>query len=93
MSVELKNTSIRISDLGEKRTFVGGNENWRLDWAEYEGNIFKAGTKVGWECPDDGNYFEGLIEYIIIVDTGSVEVSTNHPFLGRLDLDELEILN
>jgi hypothetical protein len=57
------------------------------------GENFEQDIDYNWENPDDGNYFEGLIEYIIIVDTGSVEVSTNHPFLGRLDLDELEILN
>jgi len=89
MSIKLKNTNIKISALGEENTFVSGNKNWRLDWAKFEGNLFKAGTKVEWECPDYGKVYKGFIEYIIVVDNGNVEVSTSNREIGRLDLDEL----
>jgi len=89
MSIKLKNTNIKISELGEEHTFVSGNKNWSLAWAKFEENLFRAGTKVEWESPDYGDYYKGVIEYIIVVDNGNVEVSIDHPFLGRLDLDEL----
>lgn len=85
------NTDIKISELGEENTFVSGTKNWRIDYADFEGNRFEKGVRVSWGDPDTGKRYRGVIEWLIIYD-GKVDVSIDNPHLGRLNLEELEYL-
>lgn len=89
------NSKITISELGQENTFVSGNKNWRIDWADFEGNRFEAGVTVKWIDPDargkEKRVYKGKIEWLIIIDDGSVQMATDMP-LGRLDVDEVEFI-
>lgn len=86
------NPKIKISELGEEKTFVSGNKNWRIRWADVDGQRFERGDKVSWRCPDDNRKYVGVIEWMIFVDDGGVEVYINHKSLGRLPVDELKMI-
>lgn len=86
-----KNTAITISELGEQHKFVSGNLYHRIEWADLNGTRFEKGTKVKWFNEDDDKTYRGKIEWLIIVDDGRVEISIDHPWLGRLDLDAVEL--
>lgn len=90
--MKLKNKNIKISELGEERTFVSGTKNWRINWAELHENLFKVGTKVSFYDWDDNKEYRGLIEWIIVTEQGDVEVSISDTPLGRIDLDLLELV-
>lgn len=85
------NTDITISELGDQRTFVSGNKYWFIEWANFNGITFKEGMQVKWFDEEDNEWIIGPIEWLIITDYGSVEVSIDAPAYGRLPLDELEI--
>ena len=89
------NTKITISDLGEQNTFVSGNKNWRIEWAEINGKRFEVGDTVKWIDTEakgrEKKVYKGKIEWLIIIDDGCVEVSTDMP-LGRLPVDEIELI-
>ena len=86
------NPNITISELGQENTFVSGNKNWRIDWAKYKGKVFEKGVTVKWRDPDaqrgEQKVYEGKIEWLIIIDDGSVQMATDMP-LGRLDVDQV----
>lgn len=94
-TIQPKNPNIKISELGEMNTFVSGNKNWRIQFAELNGNRFEVGTTVKWIDEDargrEKRVYKGKIEWLIIIDDGCVEVSTDMP-LGRLPVDELEFI-
>jgi hypothetical protein len=90
------NPNITISELGQERTFVSGNKNWRIDWADLNGNRFEVGTSVKWEDPDaygkQKRIYKGKIEWLIIIDDGSVQMSIDNNEIGRLDVDQVEFI-
>jgi len=88
--MELKNENIKIAELGEERTFVSGNKNWRIEWAEIFEEIFKVGNKVSYFDEDSEETFIGTIEYIIVTETRGVEVSITDTALGRVDLEGIQ---
>jgi hypothetical protein len=98
MQITPKNPFISISELGEQSKFVSGNKYWFIESAsivdalEKNKKEFKKGVKVKWTCPDTYKQFKGKIEWLIITDEGSVEVSIDNNNVGRLELDELEII-
>ena len=95
MSIKPKNPNVTISELGEKRTFVSGTDNYRIEWAKLNGSTFKVGSRVRWINPETGNGVRGTIEWLIIIDDndgGEVEVSTNHKFWGRVSLEDLTLI-
>jgi len=87
-----KNPNITISELGEQNTFVSGNKNWRIEWADYKGKRFEKGVTVKWFDTEargkEQKEYIGKIEWLIIIDDGSVQVATDMP-LGRLDVDQI----
>ena len=89
--MELKNKNITIGELGEERKFVSGTKNWRIDFAELNGNRFEKGVKVKFDDLDDDEEYIGLVNWIIVTEQGDVEVSFDAP-LGRVDLEDLEIV-
>lgn len=93
--IKPKNPKSTISELGEERTFVSGNKNYRIDWAEINGVRFEAGDIVKWIDEDakgrEKRVYKGKIEWLIIVDNGSVEVAINGP-IGRLYVDDIEMI-
>lgn len=88
--MKLKNKNIKIAELGEERTFVSGTKNWRIEWAELFEETFKVGDKVSYFDEDSEETFIGTIDYIIVTETGNVEVSISDTALGRVDLDDLQ---
>lgn len=92
-----KNPNITISELGQENTFVSGNKNWRIDWADYKGKRFEQGVTVNWTDPDAKGkrgvqkVYVGKIEWLIIIDNGDVQVATDMP-LGRLDVDQIKFV-
>jgi len=86
------NPNITISELGQENTFVSGNKNWRIDWADYKGKRFEVGVTVKWRDPDakrgEQKVYVGKIEWLIIIDGGEVQMATDMP-LGRLDVDQV----
>ena len=93
--IKPKNPKIKISELGEEKTFVSGNKNYRLEWAQNKKVRFEVGDTVKWFDKDaksgEKRIYEGKIKWLIIVDNGSVEVATDMP-LGRLDLEEIKLI-
>jgi hypothetical protein len=94
-----KNPFIKIGNLlGEQESFVSGNKFFYIDSAiltDANGENpkeFKQGVRVKWFCQDTHKTYRGRIEWLIITDYGSIEVSINNPNLGRLEIDELEII-
>jgi len=87
-----KNTEIKISELGDESKFVCGYKKWQLEFADYRGNRFEPGVTVSWTDKDERKAYKGKIEWIILVDTGEVEVSIDNDELGRLPLDELRLI-
>jgi len=90
------NTNITISELGMERTFVSGNKNWRIDWADFNGNRFEVGTTIKWIDPDaygkQKRVYKGKIEWLIIIDDGSVQIAIDNNETGRLDVDQVEFI-
>lgn len=86
-----KNTKIKISELGEQRSFVSGNKYHFIEWAEFKGVTFKEGVMVKWKCPDEKITYKGKIQWLIILDNGDVQISIDAP-IGRLDLDEVSLI-
>jgi len=87
-----KNTDIKISELGQQRSFVSGNKYWFIEWAEIFGQRFEQGTKVKWRDLDDKKTYTAIIEWMIIIDDGDVQVSLADTPLGRIPLDELKLV-
>ena len=87
-----KNTDIKISELGKQREFVSGNKYWLIEWAEIFGQRFQKGTKVKWTDPDENKTYTALIEWMIIIYDGDVQVSLADTLLGRIPLDELKLI-
>jgi hypothetical protein len=91
-----KNPNITISELGIENTFVSGNKNWRIDYADFNGNRFEVGTTIKWVDPDargkEKRVFKGKIEWLIIIDDGSVQIAIDNMNIGRLDVDEVEFI-
>lgn len=94
-----KNSFIKIGNLlGEQQSFVSGTKFSYIDSAiitDADGRNpkeFKKDVKVKWYCQDEHKTYKGRIEWLIITEEGNVEVSIDNPNLGRLDLDELEII-
>jgi hypothetical protein len=85
-----KNENITTSELGEEKTFVSGHKNWRIQWAEIFEERFSVGDKVAFFDEDDHKTFIGNIDWMIITETGDVEVSIADTPLGRIDLELLE---
>jgi len=88
----LNNENITIGTLGEENTFVSGTKNWRIDFAELNGNRFEVGTKVNFFDEDECEDYFGVIDWIIVTENGNVEVSIANTPLGRVDLEDLEIV-
>ena len=92
------NEAIIIGDVIEERKFVNGNKNWVLSHVELDNKIYKKGVLVN--VPeevldfdyDDDDYdietYTGEIQWIIITERGSVEVSIDVP-LGRMNIEDL----
>jgi hypothetical protein len=87
------NTKITISDLGDQRTFVSGSKYWFIEWAKFNGNTFKEGMQVKWFDTDHRKWIKGPIEWLIITDNGSVEVSIDALGIGRLPLEEIKLVS
>jgi len=91
-----RNPRIKISELGEQRGFVSGNKYWVIDWAELSGKRYEEGTLVKWKDldaqPGEQKTYTALIDWMIIVDDGDVEVSLANTPLGRIPLDELKFI-
>jgi hypothetical protein len=91
-----KNSDITISELGIENTFVSGNKNWRIDYADFNGKRFEVGTTIRWVDPDargkEKRVYRGKIEWLIIIDDGSVQIATDIMALGRLDVDQVEFI-
>lgn len=90
-----KNPLITIGELQEERTFVSGNKNWRTDFAKYKGKRFEVGATVSWTYRERGEKtekFVGKIEWIILVDDGSVEVAIDNDSIGRLNVEEIKFI-
>lgn len=91
-----KNPNITISELGVERTFVSGNKNWRIDYADFNGNRFEVGTSIKWIDKDargkEKRVFKGKIEWLIIIDDGTVDIAIDHPEIGRLELESVEFI-
>jgi hypothetical protein len=87
------NPEIRISELGQERSFIGGIKYWRIEWANFNGITFKEGAKVKWYDNDDNKWIRGTIEWLIVTEYGDVDVSINTktPNIGRLPVDQLEL--
>ncbi len=95
MSTTPKNPNVTISELGEKRTFVSGTDNYRIEWAKLNGSTFKVGSKVRWVNHETGNGVRGTIDWLIIIDEndgGEVQVSTNNMSWGRIPLEDLTLV-
>jgi len=96
MYYESSNPNITISELGQERTFVSGNKNWRIDWADLNGNRFEEGVTVKWVAPDaygkQKSVYKGKIDWLIIIDDGSVQMSIDNNEIGRLDVDQVEFI-
>ena len=91
--IKLKNEDIQIGELGEERTFVSGIKNWRIQWATLFEEKFKVGDKVSYFDTDSEETFIGIIDWMIVTETGNVEVSLADTDLGgRVDLEDLEKL-
>jgi hypothetical protein len=88
--MKLRNKDIKISELGEERTFVSGTKNWRIEWAEIFGERFKIGDKVSFFDIDDEEVFIGLIDWMIVTEDGEVDVSIADTPLGRVGLEEIQ---
>lgn len=88
--MKLKNEDIQIGELGEERTFVSGTKNWRIEWAELFEEKFEVGDKVSYFDEDSEETFVGIIDWMIVTETGDVEVSIADTALGRVDLDSLQ---
>ena len=41
-----KNSDITISELGEENTFVSGNKNWRIDYADLLAEMESLGYNI-----------------------------------------------
>jgi hypothetical protein len=95
-TIKLKNTDITISELGEERTFISGTKNWRIDWAEIFGQRFEVGDTVKWIDEDavgrEKRVYKGKIEWLIVTADGEVEISTDMPTIGRLDVDSVSMI-
>ena len=88
--MKLKNGDIQIGELGDERTFVSGTKNWRIKWATLFEEKFEVGDKVSYFDEDSREMFIGLIDWMIVTETGSVEVSISDTALGRVDLEDLQ---
>lgn len=92
MNLKPKNSLIEISEFENERSFVSGNKYYYLDWAKFKDVSFKAGDKVEWEDEYTGKLFKGKIDWIIIIDDGSVEVSIKNSSYGRIPLQQLTLI-
>lgn len=90
--LKLKNEDITIGKLGEERTFISGTKNWRIEWAELDGERYEVGTNVSFIDEDDNKEFIGHIEWMIVTADGEVQVSIADTTLGRVNLEDLQIL-
>lgn len=88
--MELKN--VKISELGQEKRFVSGQKNWRIEWAEINGEKFKPGDTVLFFDEDINHDFIGNIEWMIVTEEGQVEVSISDTPLGRIDLEDLTLI-
>ena len=88
-NIKLKNEEIYLSDidLENEQSFVSGHKYWIVDYAIYKGKKFEKG--VVFKYTDDDNYYEGVINRIIVTEDGSVQVSFDAP-LGRVNLDDYD---
>ena len=87
--MKIKNEDIKIGELGKESTFISGGKNWRIEWAEIFGERFSVGDKVSFYDNDDDETFTGNIDWMIITESGEVEVSIADTPLGRIDLESL----
>jgi len=85
--MKLKNEDTKIGKLGKENTFVSGTKNWRIEWAEISGERFSVGDKVSFFDEDDQETFVGNIDWMIVTESGEVEVSIAKTPLGRIDLE------
>ena len=88
--MKLKNKNIKISKLGEEKTFVSGTKNWRIEWAELFEERFSVGDKVSFFDEDDHKDYFGVIDWMIVTEQGEVEVSIADTPLGRIDLESIK---
>ena len=91
--MKLKNENIKISELGEERTFLSGTKNWRIEWAELFEERFSVGDTVSFFDEDNHETYIGIINWMIVTEKGGVEVSIADTPLGRIDLESIEHLS
>ncbi len=85
-----KNKNIKISELGEERTFVSGTRNWRIKWAEIFGERFSVGDSVSYFDRDDQKAYSGVIDWMIVTEDGDIDVSIANTPSGRVGLEYIE---
>ena len=85
----LKNKQVKISKLGEEKIFMSGTKYWLLEWAEINNERFINGDEIAYFDEYKNEYCNGIIQKILAIETGCVEVITNTG-IGRLDLEEIE---
>jgi hypothetical protein len=92
--MKLKNKKIKLGKVLSEHKFVSGIKYWRIETAEFEGNLFEVGTRVSFVDPDEELHTEynGNIEWIMVDELGNVEVSIDNLLVGRLDLEDLIII-
>lgn len=89
--MKAKNKNITIGNTLSEHKFIGGSKYWRIDSATFEGEVFKIGDRVVWVDSDEEEFteYEGNIDWMMIDESGEVQVSIDNLSVGRLDLEDL----